>query len=246
MHHHASNTAGPRRLVCIESVRIGAWLVSREARDAQQRNVVVDARNGQPGVPKRAQACGRASSIVPQVEELSAIAERYAETVDENRRLYNEVQDLKGNIRVFCRIRPPGATGDGAPPCAEDGVEGEVAIYNPRTGARKVFRYDRVFGAGADQEAVFEDTKPLIRSVLDGAPAACVCLSVFAGLSVFKEAKPLVRLVLNGAPAETGRSIHLCWHSSSRRLLAVCKSASWRECRNPSMKLRNGATMAVC
>ena len=40
------------------------------------------------------------------------MAERYRETVEENRRLYNEVQDLKGNIRVFCRVRPPGATGD--------------------------------------------------------------------------------------------------------------------------------------
>ena len=39
-------------------------------------------------------------------------AEKYAATMEENRRLYNEVQDLKGNIRVFCRIRPLGATGD--------------------------------------------------------------------------------------------------------------------------------------
>jgi kinesin family protein C2/C3 len=52
---------------------------------------------------------------MPQVEDLSAVAERYRGTVEENRRLYNEVQDLKGNIRVFCRVRPPGATGDPSP-----------------------------------------------------------------------------------------------------------------------------------
>ena len=40
------------------------------------------------------------------------MADKYAVTVEENRRLYNEVQDLKGNIRVFCRIRPLGTTGD--------------------------------------------------------------------------------------------------------------------------------------
>jgi hypothetical protein len=36
------------------------------------------------------------------VEDLSA---RYRRVVEQNRALYNEVQDLKGSIRVFCRIR---------------------------------------------------------------------------------------------------------------------------------------------
>ena len=43
---------------------------------------------------------------------MQGIAEKYRVTTEENRRLYNEVQDLKGNIRVFCRVRPPGTTGD--------------------------------------------------------------------------------------------------------------------------------------
>ena len=54
------------------------------------------------------------------------MAGKYADTVEENRRLYNEVQDLKGNIRVFCRIRPPGTTGDQNPSCLDTGVDGEV------------------------------------------------------------------------------------------------------------------------
>ena len=33
---------------------------------------------------------------------------------EENRQLYNTVQDLRGSIRVFCRVRPRGATGDGS------------------------------------------------------------------------------------------------------------------------------------
>lgn len=49
-----------------------------------------------------------------QVASMQGIAEKYRVTTEENRRLYNEVQDLKGNIRVFCRVRPPGATGDGS------------------------------------------------------------------------------------------------------------------------------------
>ena len=45
---------------------------------------------------------------------MQGLAEKYRVTTEENRRLYNEVQDLKGNIRVFCRVRPAGATGDGS------------------------------------------------------------------------------------------------------------------------------------
>ena len=63
-----------------------------------------------------------------QVDDLQEMAGKYADTVEENRRLYNEVQDLKGNIRVFCRIRPPGTTGDQNPSCLTAGVEGEVTL----------------------------------------------------------------------------------------------------------------------
>jgi hypothetical protein len=35
-------------------------------------------------------------------------------------------------------------------------------------GQQKLFKYDRVFGDCASQAQVYEDTKPLVRSVLDG------------------------------------------------------------------------------
>ncbi|KAI8028762.1 Kinesin-like protein KIN-14L [Camellia lanceoleosa] len=41
-----------------------------------------------------------------QVQEMSTAALGYHKVVKENRNLYNMVQDLKGNIRVYCRIRP--------------------------------------------------------------------------------------------------------------------------------------------
>lgn len=63
-----------------------------------------------------------------QVDDMQEMAGKYADTVEENRRLYNEVQDLKGNIRVFCRIRPAGTTGDQNPSCLTAGVEGEVGV----------------------------------------------------------------------------------------------------------------------
>lgn len=47
-----------------------------------------------------------------QVQQYRHLNERYCRISEENRQLYNTVQDLRGNIRVFCRVRPRGATGD--------------------------------------------------------------------------------------------------------------------------------------
>ena len=80
-----------------------------------------------------------------------------------------QVQDLKGAIRVYCRIRPPGRTGDPSSPCTEVGEEGELAIHDP-SGQQdcKIFRFDKIFDGNSSQSDVYEDTQPLIRSVLDG------------------------------------------------------------------------------
>lgn len=86
---------------------------------------------------------------------------------EENRKLYNLVQDLKGSIRVFCRVRPLGRTGDHTASCVDVGTENELAIYDSR-GERKVFKFDHVFDQGSTQEDIYADTQPLVRSVLDG------------------------------------------------------------------------------
>ena len=40
-----------------------------------------------------------------ELEDMEDLSQRYRALVEQNRALYNEVQDLKGSIRVFCRIR---------------------------------------------------------------------------------------------------------------------------------------------
>jgi kinesin family protein C2/C3 len=57
-------------------------------------------------------------------------------------------------------------------------------VYNPRGGGRKLFKYDRVFGPESTQEQVYEDTKALIRSVLDGA-RLCQTLNLSVGAGVW-------------------------------------------------------------
>ncbi|WIA16158.1 hypothetical protein OEZ85_012873 [Tetradesmus obliquus] len=103
-----------------------------------------------------------------ELDGLRDLEDRYKRVVEENRTLYNTVQDLRGNIRVFCRIRPAGATGDMSPNCVDVGMDGDMAIYDAQHGSRRVFKVDRIFDQHMSQQQVYEDTQPLIRSVLDG------------------------------------------------------------------------------
>ncbi|RXH77015.1 hypothetical protein DVH24_019903 [Malus domestica] len=107
-----------------------------------------------------------------KLKELTDAAEKYHAVLDENRKLYNEVQDLKGNIRVYCRIRPflPGQS-QKETTIEYIGENGDLVIANPSKqgkDSRRLFKFNKVFGPAATQADVFLDTQPLIRSVLDG------------------------------------------------------------------------------
>ncbi|XP_006663656.2 kinesin-like protein KIN-14P [Oryza brachyantha] len=102
---------------------------------------------------------------------LSHAASGYHKVLEENRKLYNQIQDLRGNIRVYCRVRPflPGKVSSSS---SVAGLEDRtITVMTPSKygkDARKSFTFNRVFGPLATQEQVFADMQPLIRSVLDG------------------------------------------------------------------------------
>ncbi|XP_056846185.1 kinesin-like protein KIN-14P [Raphanus sativus] len=112
------------------------------------------------------------SQLGNKLIELSNAAENYHAVLTENRKLFNELQELKGNIRVFCRVRPF-LPGQGAPDTVVEyiGEDGELVVTNPtrpgKDGLRK-FRFNKVYSPAANQAEVFTDIKPLVRSVLDG------------------------------------------------------------------------------
>ncbi|VAI45690.1 unnamed protein product [Triticum turgidum subsp. durum] len=107
-------------------------------------------------------------------ENLKAVtnaAEKYHAALEENRKLFNEIQELKGNIRVYCRIRPfqPGED-EGSNSVEYIGDNGELVLTNPtkQKEGGKNFTFNKVFGPTTTQDMVFKDIQPLIRSVLDG------------------------------------------------------------------------------
>ncbi|KZV31539.1 kinesin-4-like, partial [Dorcoceras hygrometricum] len=106
------------------------------------------------------------------LEGLIYAAQSYHSVLEENRKLYNEVQDLKGNIRVYARIRPflPGQSNKQTT-MQYIGENGELVVMNPGKQGKdnhRLFKFNKVFGPTSTQEEVFLDTQPLIRSVLDG------------------------------------------------------------------------------
>ncbi|KAF7284478.1 hypothetical protein GWI33_022072 [Rhynchophorus ferrugineus] len=98
----------------------------------------------------------------------------------ERRRLHNVIQDLKGNIRVFCRIRPPINSSEmNLLQCSISFVDNNgLEIRKTRESISQItgkpqefkgdFTFDRVFPPESTQEEVFEDLAQLVQSALDG------------------------------------------------------------------------------
>jgi kinesin family protein C1 len=102
------------------------------------------------------------------------------------RKLHNQVQELKGNIRVFCRVRP--TLGDDEGPaeitfpddteeCKEIVVRGDekTSALGKVTATNHAFNFDRVFGPGSANADVFEEISQLVQSALDGYNVCIFC-----------------------------------------------------------------------
>ncbi|ANM60612.1 P-loop containing nucleoside triphosphate hydrolases superfamily protein [Arabidopsis thaliana] len=112
------------------------------------------------------------SQLGKKLLELGDAAANYHEVLTENQKLFNELQELKGNIRVYCRVRPF-LRGQGASKTVVEhiGDHGELVVLNPTKpgkDAHRKFRFNKVYSPASTQAEVFSDIKPLIRSVLDG------------------------------------------------------------------------------
>ncbi|CAI9088149.1 OLC1v1022401C1 [Oldenlandia corymbosa var. corymbosa] len=147
-----------------------------EALDAQQRELeelkVFSTKTKQEFQQFREGCEAEFKRLEYYIKGLEVAASSYHKVVEENRALYNQVQDLKGTIRVYCRVRPflPGQS-DERSTVDYVGENGDIMIANPyKQGkdARRIFTFNKVFNTNASQGQIYMDTQPLVRSVLDG------------------------------------------------------------------------------
>uniref|UniRef100_A0AAG5CP78 Kinesin-like protein n=1 Tax=Anopheles atroparvus TaxID=41427 RepID=A0AAG5CP78_ANOAO len=88
----------------------------------------------------------------------------------ERKDLHNMVMDLRGNIRVFCRVRPPLSSEAHRIECGWKYLDEQSLELAAMDGTNKRidFSFDHVFHSRTTQQDIFDNVSPLIQSALDG------------------------------------------------------------------------------
>lgn len=103
--------------------------------------------------------------------DIATLSMMYERELDLRVKLQDQVQSLRGNIRVFCRIRPllGPELEEGEVEAIKADTEMTVVAEDPEnTGKPLHFNFDRVFGPADAQEVVFDEMRTLCLSALDG------------------------------------------------------------------------------
>lgn len=106
--------------------------------------------------------------IQKQTDAMAGVVENYKRELKERKRLFNLVQELKGNIRVLCRVRPISKTevASGSKMICKFTNE-EITLAGEK-GKTKTWEFDRVFDMASTQDQLFNEVRPLVTSILDG------------------------------------------------------------------------------
>lgn len=106
-----------------------------------------------------------------QSEHIALLRDNYERELKLRKKVFNQLQELKGNIRVYARLRPMGDKER-----ADKANHGVVTI--PRDGELKIdnsskkqvfnFEFEKVFSPQSTQAEVFDEVQDLVLSVLDG------------------------------------------------------------------------------
>lgn len=126
--------------------------------------------------------------MMDALAETDAVKEKLRREETLRRKLHNQVQELKGNIRVFCRVRPSLNSEPTShiaamqyPDESEDAKE--INIMGPEeksslgnvTRKNNNFSFDRVFGPTTQNGEVFDEISQLVQSALDGYNVCIFC-----------------------------------------------------------------------
>ncbi|GLC77793.1 hypothetical protein PLESTB_000955500 [Pleodorina starrii] len=112
----------------------------------------------------------QAAIIDQQARRLEELEKLYKEEQITRKRYFNMMEDMKGKIRVFCRVRPLLLFEEVKGQTAALLLPDELTVCHAWKDEKKPREYgfDTVFPPGTSQDQVFEDTKHLVQSAVDG------------------------------------------------------------------------------
>jgi hypothetical protein len=120
------------------------------------------------------QAASLQAAVGPVVSSLRSQIKKLRDDfwgeMQERKRLFNLVQELRGNIRVFCRVRPRIASeiAAGHEECVRFPEEDSVLVTRGTSGTEKLFQFDKVFQQSSTNVEVFSEVSSLVTTVMDG------------------------------------------------------------------------------
>ncbi|XP_061675319.1 kinesin-like protein KIFC3 isoform X2 [Syngnathoides biaculeatus] len=111
------------------------------------------------------------AAICEMSEANKDLLEKYRKEVALRRKLHEQLVELKGNIRVLCRVKPvlkEDQHEEGQSVVVTTDPENESSLSVMSKGKGRVFELDKVFQPQATQEEVFQEIEPLVTSCIDG------------------------------------------------------------------------------
>ncbi|XP_067872250.1 kinesin-like protein KIFC3 isoform X2 [Heterodontus francisci] len=111
------------------------------------------------------------SAITEVSESNRNVMEKYEREMVLRKKYHDQLVELRGNIRVLCRVKPVSETDQ------TEGARTAVVSTDPaqdyrvrvmHKGKTRTFELDKVFPPQATQEEVFEEIEPFITSCIDG------------------------------------------------------------------------------
>jgi len=105
-------------------------------------------------------------------QKVTILEQQIREGQVERRRMHNLIQELRGNVRVFARVRPylpgDGVDDDAAPAIVANSETTLKLFLDGDESNEHKFSFDRTFPPSAGQEAVFTEVSEFVQSALDG------------------------------------------------------------------------------
>lgn len=93
---------------------------------------------------------------------------KYKEEVKKRKKLHNQIEDMKGKIRVFARVRPL-TKKEIDKGCHEVmSIPDEMTCNIDTKNGLKSYNFDNCFGPDSTQEEIFGETARLVTSAIDG------------------------------------------------------------------------------